>query len=92
MEEAEANEPMKGHRARVLAEVVLVFLGILAAFSLESWWADRQERERESALLSAVVAEFEAAGAEAASLLCGASRIRPCPCLLISEASDGAVH
>ena len=59
----------RADRARVLAEVALVFLGILAAFSLESWRDDRRELERELQLLSEMVSEFESAQAEAETLL-----------------------
>lgn len=60
---------MNGARARVLAEVVLVFLGILAAFSLESWRDGRRDRARELALLADMVSEFAAAEQEAEELL-----------------------
>jgi hypothetical protein len=55
-------------RVRLLAEVVLVFLGIVAAFSLESWRTDRAEEERELAVLEGVVPEFAAAETEATAL------------------------
>ena len=54
---------------RVLAEVVLVFLSILAAFSLETWRVDRGEIDRELIILAGMVPEFEAAEAEASDLL-----------------------
>ena len=59
----------RAERGRVIAEVVLVFLGILAAFSLESWRDDRRERGRELQLLSEMVSEFEGAQTEAEKLL-----------------------
>jgi hypothetical protein len=44
--------------SRIAAEVVLVFIGILVAFTLDSWWADRGQREREIAILKGVQTEF----------------------------------
>lgn len=58
-------------RVRVLAEVALVFLGILAAFALEGWREDRRDRAREVGLLTEMVAEFAAAEAQGESLLAG---------------------
>lgn len=44
--------------SRIAAEVVLVFIGILAAFALDSWWSERNQRDREIAILLDVQTEF----------------------------------
>lgn len=46
--------------SRIAAEVVLVFVGILAAFALDSWWSERNQRDREIAILLDVQTEFAA--------------------------------
>ena len=46
--------------SRIAAEVVLVFIGILAAFALDSWWSELDLREREIAILKDMQKEFAA--------------------------------
>lgn len=46
--------------SRIAAEAVLVFIGILAAFALDSWWTERSQRDREIAILKDVQTEFAA--------------------------------
>lgn len=48
----------------VAVEILLVFVGILAAFALESWWAGRSEHARELSYLEGMAGEFQTAEAE----------------------------
>jgi hypothetical protein len=52
-----------------LAEALLVFVGILAAFALESWWADRGTRALERSYVEGLQDDFEIAEAEVTRLL-----------------------
>jgi hypothetical protein len=47
----------------------LVFVGILAAFALDSWWAQRGEHELEAAYLTGLRSDFATAEAEVDRLL-----------------------
>ena len=62
--------------SRIAAEVVLVFIGILAAFWLDSWWDERAQREREVAILKGVQAEFNSAIEEIERLIAEHERAR----------------
>jgi hypothetical protein len=46
--------------SRLLAEGFLIMIGILAAFSLDSWWDNRNDRRRELLRLREMRAEFAA--------------------------------
>lgn len=44
---------------RIFAESVAIVLSILLAFSIEAWWQDRIEGQREREILSALLDDFE---------------------------------
>lgn len=53
----------------MLAEVLLVFMGILAAFALDSWWARRGDRALEATYIVGLQSDFATAEAEVDELL-----------------------
>ncbi len=54
---------------RISAEGVAIVVSILLAFSIEAWWAERQERAEERGLLESLYVEFEVNRDEAAFVI-----------------------
>lgn len=44
--------------ARILAEALAIIVSILLAFGIQAWWEEKQERAKETELLSRLHAEF----------------------------------
>ncbi len=42
-----------------ISESVLIIVSILAAFAIDAWWQERQEKQQEQRILAALKAEFE---------------------------------
>jgi hypothetical protein len=60
---------------RLLAEGLLIVVSILLAFGVDAWWEARTERQREAALLSDLLSEFQASRADLVARLEGARRM-----------------
>ena len=54
---------------RIFAEGAAIVVSILLAFSIEAWWAERQERAEERGILESLYVEFEVNRDEAAFVI-----------------------
>jgi len=60
---------------RMLVEGFVIVFSILLAFSVDAWWDGHTERERETALLRNMLAEFRASRPDLVQRLDGARRM-----------------
>ena len=52
------NSTIKSMACTAIAEITIIIVGVLLAFRVESWRADRDSREQEAAQLRALHADF----------------------------------
>jgi hypothetical protein len=57
------DEGRDGDTRRFLIEGIVIVISILAAFALESWWGERQERQEERVILAGLQQDFGSARA-----------------------------
>ena len=56
--------PSTGRAWAAARDITILVAGILAAFGLEAWWAERQDIKRETEILTALAIEFSEAEVE----------------------------
>jgi hypothetical protein len=88
-----SDSPQRGKPwRRLLAEGMVIVFSILLAFGVDAWWEGHTERRREAALLSDLLAEFEASRADLVARRDGARRMANANTALrdlVGEAASG---
>jgi hypothetical protein len=75
---------------RLLAEGLVIVFSILLAFGVDAWWDGHTERQRETALLTDLLAEFRASRPELVQRAEGARRMAGANATLTALVADAA--